>query len=101
MRRDSNSEVMEPIIPRVMFTSCPIRESLGIFGRKWALLVLRDIAFLRIDRFSKILANNLGLTPRVLSMRLRDLVREGLVERIGNPRDKLDIKYRLTRKGRD
>jgi DNA-binding HxlR family transcriptional regulator len=101
MRRDSNSEVMEPIIPRIMFTSCPIRESLGIFGRKWALLILRDIAFLRINRFSKILANNTGLTPRVLSMRLRDLVREGLVERIGNTQDRLHVKYRLTRKGRD
>jgi DNA-binding HxlR family transcriptional regulator len=101
MSRASNFEATEPITPRVMFTSCPIRESLGVFGRKWALLVLRDIAFLRIDRFSKILANNSGLTPRVLSMRLRDLVREGLVERISNPQDRLDVKYRLTKKGRD
>jgi len=101
MPRASNFEAAEPITPRVMFTSCPVRESLGVFGRKWALLVLRDIAFLRIDRFSKILANNAGLTPRVLSMRLRDLVREGLVERIRNPQDRLDVKYRLTKKGRD
>lgn len=101
MPRDSNLEGMEPIIPRVMFTSCPIRESLGVFGRKWALLILRDIAFLRIDRFSKILTSNPGLTPRVLSMRLRDLLREGLVERIGNPQVRLDVRYRLTKKGRD
>ena len=101
MPRGSNIQAVEPIIPRVTFTNCPIRESLGIFGRKWALLVLRDIAFLKIDRFSKILANNPGLTPRVLSMRLRDLVKEGLVDRMGNPKDRLDVRYRLTKKGRD
>ena len=66
---------------------------MGIFGRKWALMILRDIAFLKIDRFSKILSNNRGLTPRVLSMRLRDLVKEGLVDRIGNQQDRRDVRY--------
>lgn len=101
MHRDTEPVSIKPIIPQVMFTRCPIRESMGIFGRKWALMILRDIAFLKIDRFSKILANNRGLTPRVLSMRLRDLVKEGLVDRMGNPHDRLDVRYCLTKKGRD
>jgi DNA-binding HxlR family transcriptional regulator len=93
-------ENMGPITPRISFTNCPIRESLGVLGRKWSLLVLRDIGFLKMDRFSKILRNNAGLTPRVLSMRLRDLQREGLVERILNEHER-DVRYRLTRKGQD
>jgi DNA-binding HxlR family transcriptional regulator len=101
MARNTEPTNMEPIVPHVMFTHCPIRESLGIFGRKWALLVLRDIAFLKIGRFSKILKNNSGLTPRVLSMRLRDLEREGLIKRTVNPLEKLDIRYQLTKKGQD
>jgi DNA-binding HxlR family transcriptional regulator len=40
-------------------------------------------------------------TPRVLSMRLRDLIEEGLVDRMGNPKHRLDVRYRLTKKGRD
>jgi len=101
MHQDTEPVPIEPIIPQVMFTRCPIRESMGIFGRKWVLMILRDIAFLKIDRFSKILSNNQGLTPRVLSMRLRDLVKEGLVDRIGNQQDRRDVRYRLTKKGRD
>ena len=94
-------ESMEPIIPRVSFTNCPIRESLGVLGRKWSLLVLRDIGFLKIDRFSRILKNNPGLTPRVLSMRLRDLEQEELIERIVASHGQVDVRYRLTKKGED
>jgi DNA-binding HxlR family transcriptional regulator len=92
---------MEPIIPQVSFNNCPIRESLGVLGRKWSLLVLRDIGFLKLDRFSRILKNNAGLTPRVLCMRLRDLEREELIERIVASHEKVDVRYRLTRKGED
>ena len=94
-------ERMEPIIPRVSFTNCPIRESLGVLGRKWSLLVLRDIGFLKVDRFSGILKNNAGLTPRVLSMRLRDLEREKLIERTVASHGQVDVRYQLTEKGED
>lgn len=89
------------IIPKVPFRACPIRASLGIFGKKWTLLVLRDMAFLGKMKFSQILKNNPGLTPRALSMRLRDLRREALIERIVSPRQNRDIRYQLTQKGRD
>ena len=36
-------------IPAVEFKECPIRVSLGVLGKKWTLLILRNIAFLRID----------------------------------------------------
>ena len=100
MSVSSPSEI-EPILPKISFAACPIRASLGIFGRKWALLILRDLAFQKIDRFSHFLKNNPGLTPRVLSMRLRDLEKEGLIERIANSRENRDVKYRLTWKGYD
>src|SRR5713101_1569152 len=62
----------DPIIPRVPFEVCPIRSSLGVLGKKWTLLVMRDVAFYRLVKFSQILKNNPGLTPRVLSLRLVD-----------------------------
>jgi len=88
-------------LPEVMFKSCPIRASLGLLGRKWALLVLRDIGFLKETRFRAILRNNPGMTPRILSMRLRDLQREGLIERVTAGKGRSEISYRLTTKGRD
>ncbi len=92
---------LEPIRPTIPFETCPIRASLGCLGRKWALLVLRDVSFFRDVTFTQILKNNPGLTPRVLSMRLRDLQAEGIIERIANPANPRDIRYRPTAKGND
>lgn len=91
----------QPILPEYHFAACPIRASLGVLGRKWTLLILRDMAFLKIAKFSQLLKNNQGLTPRALSLRLRDLQREGLIERIVNSKENRDIKYKLTQRGRD
>jgi DNA-binding HxlR family transcriptional regulator len=65
------------------------------------LLILRDIGFLKIVRFNRILDSIPGLTPRVLSMRLRELEDEGFIERVGGKRDPTMVVWRLTEKGRD
>jgi DNA-binding HxlR family transcriptional regulator len=93
----------EPIRSRVPFKSCPIRTSLdlGCLGRKWALIVLRDVAFSRDATFSQILRKNPGLTPRALSIRLRDLQREGVIERMADALDNRKVHYRLTKQGED
>jgi DNA-binding HxlR family transcriptional regulator len=91
----------EPVLPKVPFEFCPIRLSLGCLGRKWALLILRDIAFLHDLTFSQILQRNSGLTPRALSIRLSDLQKEGVIERMVDDADNRKVHYRLTRQGRD
>src|SRR5437879_8591248 len=86
------------ITPLLAYQADPIRESVKRMGRKWTLLILRDMAFLRLNRFGQILRNNPGLTPRVLSRRLDQMAEEGLVERT----DKGDsVTYRLTARGED
>src|SRR5882672_9660383 len=92
---------MEPIIPKVMFENCPIRASLGCLGRKWALLVLRDVSFFAPISFTRIMRQNSGLTPRVLSMRLNDLQAEGLIERAKDAKSGEDVGWQLTKMGRD
>jgi DNA-binding HxlR family transcriptional regulator len=80
---------------------CPIRATLGVLGRKWALVVLRDIAFRPDPTFGYLLNRSPGLTPRVLTYRLQELRREGLIERIADARDDRKVHYRLTSKGKD
>ena len=93
---------MEPHnLPTVMWKTCPIRSSLGVLGRAWSLLVLRDVSFFRKVRFSDILHNNPGLNPRLLSLRLRELQKEGLIERVVNPADHREVFYNITDKGQD
>jgi DNA-binding HxlR family transcriptional regulator len=89
----------EPILPTVSFKSCPIRTSLGVLGKKWTLLILRDIAFLKINRFNQILRSVPGLTPRVLTIRLKELREYGIIEPIVVQRRPKLVLWRLTRKG--
>ena len=56
------------------------------------------MSFLGLNRFGQLLRNNPGLTPRVLSRRLREMQQEGLIER----REGEDgVSYRLTPRGED
>ncbi|HJT50221.1 MAG TPA: helix-turn-helix domain-containing protein [Nitrososphaeraceae archaeon] len=91
----------EALWPQIKFIACPIRTSLGILGKKWTILILRDIGFLRIDRFNRILESITGLTPRILSIRLKQLEKEGFIERIEEKRSPIAVRWRLTEKGKD
>lgn len=89
------------IWPQVKFVQCPIKTTLGVLGKKWTLLILRDIGFLKIVRFNRILESIPGLTPRVLSIRLRELEDERFIECVGGKRQPTMVVWRLTEKGRD
>ena len=89
------------IWPQVQFINCPIRTSLGVLGKKWTILILRDVGFLKINRFNRLLESIRGLTPRVLSMRLRELEEEGFIECTEQKRSPMIVQWELTEKGKD
>jgi DNA-binding HxlR family transcriptional regulator len=93
--------LQEALIPAVSFRNCPIRISLGVLGKKWTMLIMRDVGFLKVDRFNHILRTLPGLTPRVLAMRLRELERNGFIKRIEIQRKPRFVRWGLTEKGRD
>ena len=85
-------------MPRLVYQQDPIRTSVKSLGAKWTLLIVRDIGFLKLQRFGEILRNNPGLTARVLSRRLKDMQKEGLIERKAT--DDV-VSYTLTPRGED
>ncbi len=89
------------LLPQVRFVKCPIKTSLGVLGKKWTILIIRDIGFRKIERFNRLLESIPGLTPRVLSMRLKELEKEGLIECVQKKRTPMMVLWRLTEKGRD
>jgi DNA-binding HxlR family transcriptional regulator len=95
----SSREAPDP--PAVPLASCPINASLGTLGRKWTLLILRDIAFAPGAGFATIRRNCPGLGNRTLSIRLRQLVRDDIIERVEAESPRGAPGYRLTAKGRD
>jgi DNA-binding HxlR family transcriptional regulator len=90
-----------PTISAVEFAACPVETSLGIVGRKWTLVILRDVAFHPNLTFGELLRRNPRITPRVLSLRLRSLLDDGVVERVTDGHDRRRVHYRLTPQGRD
>lgn len=78
---------------------CPVRPDPGVFGKKWTLPILRDVYTLGEARFSEIQRRNDGLSDRVLSLRLRDLSRAGLLERRVRAGSRPDVTYALTPAG--
>ncbi|MCX4641643.1 helix-turn-helix transcriptional regulator [Streptomyces sp. NBC_00056] len=59
--------------------NCSVAATLGLVGERWTLLVLREV-FAGLHRFDEI-ADHLGISRRVLTERLGQLVDAGLLER--------------------
>jgi DNA-binding HxlR family transcriptional regulator len=70
-----------------------------ILGERWTLLILRE-SFYGVRRFSD-MQRNLGIARNILSARLQNLVRAGLLERRRYQEDPERYEYRLTPMGRD
>ena len=87
--------------PDVHFLRCPIKASMGVFGRKWTTLILRDIGFRKIDRFNNLIESVPGLTPRVLSMRLKELEKDGIIQKTEDETSPTVVRWTLTEKGID
>jgi DNA-binding HxlR family transcriptional regulator len=79
--------------------TCPVCRTAEIVCGKWTLLVIRDLAEGR-SRFCELERSLAGISPRTLSLRLRALEEEGIVERQTFPEVPPRVEYILTDKGR-
>ncbi len=76
-----------------------VRETASLLERRWQLSILYAAlsGALRFNEFAEAIA---GISPRMLSERLRDLEAAGLVQRTVIPSSPPTVEYRLTEKGR-
>lgn len=77
---------------------CPVCRTANIVCGKWTLLVIRDLAG-GSSRFCELERSLEGISPRTLSLRLRSLEEEGIVERNTFPEVPPRVEYALTEKG--
>lgn len=78
---------------------CPIAVALDVVGDRWTLLILREL-LIGERRFTDLRTALPGLAPNLLTDRLRDLEREGLVERLDLPPPTARTVYAATADGR-
>jgi len=79
--------------------TCPVCRTADIVCGKWTLLLVRDLAEGR-SRFCELERSLAGISPRTLSLRLRGLEEEGVVERHTFSEVPPRVEYALTDKGR-
>jgi DNA-binding HxlR family transcriptional regulator len=78
--------------------TCPVCRTAEIVCGKWTLLLVRDLAEGR-SRFCELERSLAGISPRTLSLRLRALEDEGIVERHTHAEVPPRVEYALTEKG--
>jgi DNA-binding HxlR family transcriptional regulator len=70
---------------RLNFDAYPVQASLGVLGRKWAFLILMNVALSRARRFNDMLRTAPGMGKRILAIRLSELERDGFLEKAVRP----------------
>lgn len=77
---------------------CPLAQALDQLGDRWAFLVVRDLRRGPL-RFTDLLHYMVGITPKRLTVQLRTLEAEGIIER-DREEGRREVWYCLTEKGR-
>lgn len=81
-------------------SSCPVEKTLAIIGKKWAVLIIRDLLHGK-KRFGELLTSLTSISPRTLSARLDELEYSGVIKKKIFAEVPLHVEYRLTKRGMD
>ena len=78
---------------------CPLDNTSRIIGKKFTLLILRNMMSNQ-TKFSQFIESIEGLNPKTLSVRLKEMEKNGLVYRKVYHETPIRIEYYLTEKGK-
>ena len=87
-----------------MDRKCPILMTIEFLGKRWALPIIVELykGKRKWKRYSRLKKKLLNITPKILSIRLRELEKEKLIRRrVDASRFPIKSEYSLTRRGED
>ena len=79
---------------------CPIAKTLDVISTKWTFLIIRDLLIEGTLRFSDLQKSMDGISPKTLSLRLKELEAQGIITRKVYPEVPPRVEYTLTDKGK-
>ena len=68
-------------------------------GKKFTVLILRNMIYLNQTRFNKLLDSIEGINAKTLSLRLKEMEKDGLIKRKVYDESPVRIEYEMTEKG--
>jgi DNA-binding HxlR family transcriptional regulator len=92
--------MIETIYNSPELKSCPIETTFKIIGKKWTVIIIREM-FRGTTQFNRFLENIDGITPKVLTERLRELQKFGIVRRRIVSEYPIRVEYELTDLGKE
>jgi DNA-binding HxlR family transcriptional regulator len=96
---DTSSSIIATIYNMPELKSCPVETTFKIIGKRWTVLIIREI--LRGNtQFNRFLENIKGISPKVLTERLRELERFGMIRRRIVSEYPIKVEYSLTEMGK-
>lgn len=87
------------ILEEISCKSCPVNNTFNIIGKKFAILILRNMIILKQKRFNEFLEAIEKINPKTLSIRLKEMEKDGLIKRDVYNEKPVRIEYSLTSKG--
>lgn len=79
--------------------TCPIDNTFKIIGKKFTVHIIRNMTQLGQTRFNEFLESVEGINPKTLSARLREMEKNGIIEKRIYPGTPVRIEYSMTKKG--
>ena len=86
------------IAAMAQFKQCPINFTFQVIGKKFTVLIMRNMMLFGHSHFNEFLEIE-GINPKTLSQRLKEMQKNGIVERKVNPGTPVSIEYFLTERG--
>ena len=95
-----NTSILNPSSNDIEMKCCPINNTFKIIGKKFTVLILRNMINGKQSRFNQLLNSIEDSNPKTLSSRLREMEKAGLIKRKVFSNEKpVRIEYYLTEKG--
>ena len=88
-------------IENMEFKSCPVFNTFNIIGKKFSILILRNMIYDKQTRFNEFLNSIEEINPKTLSIRLKEMEKDGLIRRQVYDETPIRIEYYLTQKGKE
>jgi len=79
--------------------SCPLRRTINVIRKKWALLIINAIGYRQRLRFNELMDILMDISPKALSDTLKELEAEGLIKRESFAEIPPRVEYVLTDDG--
>lgn len=92
--------MLDAYLKKYGMRSCPIDNSLKIIGKKFTMHILRNMILFEQNRFNQFLESIEGINTKTLSIRLREMEEEGLINRAVIQNRPVQTAYSITEKGK-